>query len=170
MKEVTKRKNLLKDERGMATIESIPLVLLFVFLLAYSLGAFGIIHTGIMNSISARAYAFETFRNRTNLVYFRDTPGPASHTRQFRSVGNRTHGIMAEDRREGDNQYRATERPIRLGIRMPNVLGRNEVNVHNEKVHSQDLVGTGKRNTQVEVHPAWIMVQYGICINANCGD
>ena len=49
--------NALKNQRGMATIEVLPLLLVFLMLFSYTLGAFGIIHTGIMHSISARSSA-----------------------------------------------------------------------------------------------------------------
>ncbi len=68
----------------MATIEMLPMMFIFIFLFSYTLGAFGIIHTGIKNSISARAYAFETFRNRSNLVYFRDIPVATADLRHYR--------------------------------------------------------------------------------------
>lgn len=155
----------------MATLEVLPLILIFVFLMAYTLGAFGIIHTGIMNSISARAYAFETFRNRSNLWYFRDLKG--SEKRHYRDHGNRFHGIMAEHNKA--NEFRATERAIRMGMSAPPGPSRNDPKIHNEKLFGDDLqesltASGSKRNTQVEVGPAWVMVQYGICINVKCGD
>lgn len=158
----------LKNERGMATIETIPLVFVFLFLLCYELGMFGVIHTGIMNSISSRTYAFETFRNRTNLTFLRDS-GPSMNT--YREMGNRTHAVRSERTRSDESMGVATERPIRVGIPMePNTATRNDVQTHNDKVHSQQLVGYQKRNTTVEVNPVWTQVQYGICLNATCGE
>ena len=103
----------LRNEKGMATIETIPLIMIFVVLLCYEFGVFGVIHTGIMQSISARAYAFETFRNRSNLTYFRDTPTTLNN---FRQTGTRTHGIASEARTEADqgNDGIAAERPLRV--------------------------------------------------------
>jgi hypothetical protein len=157
----------IKNERGMATIEAIPLILVFMLLLTYELGMFGVIHTGIMNSISSRAYAFETFRGRTNLTYFRDTAG--SELTQFRTTGNRTHAVASERRTASDTQMGiATERPYRVGGPAPEEMGRTNVSIHNEKVFDQTLVGPQKRNGSVEVSPVWIQVQYGICLNAKC--
>lgn len=156
----------LDNERGMATIETIPLILVFVFMMAYEIGMFGVIHTGIMNSISARTYAFETFRNRSNLVYFRDIQPPANH---YREVGNRTHAVRSEADLQTDTMGIATERPIRVGIPMEiDSASRNNQAVHNEKVFDQKLVGNQQRNTTVSVNPVWLQVQYGICMNSRC--
>jgi len=65
-------RSVLYDERGMAVFEIIPILVIFVVLINFSLGFFGIVHSGILSSIAARNYAFETFRNRANLNYFRD--------------------------------------------------------------------------------------------------
>ena len=63
---------MLSNQKGMAVFEIVPLLVLFVLLLNFVFGFFGIIHSGILNSIAARNYAFETFRNRTSLNYIRD--------------------------------------------------------------------------------------------------
>lgn len=149
----------------MATIETVPLLFIFVFLMSYTLGAFGIVHTGILNSIAARTYAFETFRNRTNLVYFRDNS--AAFFIQYRDTGNRTHGVLSEKRSDGQNTFLATERPIRMGIAGQPITNRNNSQVHNVNVHT---IAPGRRNQNIEVNPAWITVQYGICMNPSCGD
>lgn len=164
-------RNPVKNERGMATIETIPLIMVFVFLICYEFGVFGIIHTGIMQSISARAYAFETFKNRSNLVYFRDTPG-LEKLNYFRSSGDRTHGIASEAKSDADDGTDgiAAERPLRVGIPFdPDQASRKDLDRHNVKVFDQNLVGPQKRNQKVEVNPVWIQVQYGMCLNTNCG-
>ncbi len=161
------KKTFKESEKGMATLEVVPLLFVFIFMFAYTLGAFGVIHTGIMHSISARTYAFETFRNRTNLVYFRDIPG--AEPRQFKDVGNRVHAILAEGRADGDDNFLASERAIRMGITIEPGPSRNDGSIHNQKVHEADELANGKRNQRVEVSPVWIMVQYGICLDMKCG-
>lgn len=158
----------IRNEKGMATIEIIPLLILFVLLISYTMGAFGIVHTGIKNSIASRNYAFETFRNRSNLTYFRDEKGRAE--KHFAINGNRTHGIMSEEI-NGEDKYVATERPLRVGLPMEplNARGGNSVDIHNNLIFSGAIV-TGKRNTRLEVNPVWLLTQYGICINVACGD
>jgi hypothetical protein len=161
----------LRNEKGMATIETIPLIMVFVFMLCYEFGVFGIIHTGIMQSISARAYAFETFKNRSSLVYFRDDPG-GSAVNFFRLTGTRTHGIASEAKTDNDGGFDgiAAERPLRVGIPFePDQESRDDLERHNVKLFDQALVGPQKRNQKVEVNPVWIQVQYGMCLNTRCG-
>jgi hypothetical protein len=129
------------------------------------MGYFGIVHTGIKNSISARAYAFETFRSRTNLVYFRDN-STANAAVQYSRVGNRTHGIVSEMRSDTDLRFVATERPIRVGLPIAPDASRNDPSVHNYKIHT---ISPGKRNQLHSASPVWVTVQYGICLNAICG-
>lgn len=163
----------LDNENGMATIETVPLLLVFVILLAYSFGSFGVIHTGILNSIAARTYAFETFRNRSNVTYFRDSGGDNSVIQplHFRRHGNRIHGIQQETR-PGDPpasnaSFKSTERPLRVGFGgIPVDSSRNTESIHNEQIFSGVLE---QRQTQIGVSPVWVMTQYGICINAQCG-
>jgi len=158
---------MIKNEKGLATIETIPLLFLFVFLICYTFGTFGIIHTAVLHSISARTYAFETFRNRTNLTYFRDNAGDY---KEYRTVGARIHAITSETRPDSSQQFIASERSLRMGIASSDIKGRSVAN-HNEKIPLDDTsLGQGKRNTKLEASPVWIMVQYGICLDNRCGD
>ncbi len=156
----------------MATLEILPLIFILIYLFAYTLGAFGAIHTGIMNSMSARAYAFETFRNRTNLWYFRDQAG--NPRRQYRDHGNRFHAIMGE--KNSISEFRSTERAIRMGIPIQPSPSRNDPTIHNEKIYDSPQMQEGAtaaasaRNETIEVGPIWVMIQYGICIKLSCGD
>lgn len=152
--------NRLESEDGMATVELVPLLLIFVFLMSYTLGAFGIVHTAVLNSIAARNYAFETMRNRTSITYLRGLPA------HFANKGLRLHGIRGEYD-NSDFGFRATERNVRFGF--PNeIVNRTRRDVHNQNVH-EDIV-PGKRNSRFGVNPVWIQVQYGMCLNVACGD
>lgn len=154
-------------------METIPLLVIFIILLAYSFGSFGIIHTGILNSIAARTYAFETFRGRANVTYFRDNVRGAAApvTLHFARKGNRIHGIRQEIR-PGDpaanaEEFRATERPLRVGLGgIPTDASRSTASIHNERVFT-DV--NEQIQTQIGVSPAWVMTQYGLCLNAQCG-
>ena len=42
-------------------------MVIFVMLMSFGMGLFGVVHTAILHSIAARTYSFETFRQRTNL-------------------------------------------------------------------------------------------------------
>lgn len=157
------KKQFKDSERGQATFEVVPLLMIFVMFLGYGMGAFGIVHTGILHNIAARVYAFETFRHRPSLVYFREnriSPGPE----HYRDFGLRLHAVKHENS-EGQYVF-ATERPISFGFD-------NEIAGRTNQTHSQNVneIQPGRRApANASVNPAWIRVQYGICINASCGD
>ncbi len=166
-------RSVIKNEKGLATVETIPLLAIFVILLAYSFGSFGIIHTGILNSIAARTYAFETMRGRTNVTYFRDNvrTGVAIEAAHFLHKGNRVHGIRQETRpgdgAQGDEGFYPTERPVRIGLGgIAGDASRTTASIHNDRVFTdvQEQV-----QTQIGVSPVWVMTQYGMCLNARCG-
>ena len=150
----------------MATLEALPLVIVFVVLMAYMFGAFGVVHTAILNSIAARNYAFEIFRHRANLVYLRDSTPAAAPMFFLPSVGNRVHAIDNEDN-DGSwgDLFFATERRLAMGIQTGDEARTSET-MHNETVFS---VTPGAQNSSIGVNPVWIMSQYGICLNARCG-
>ncbi len=160
-----------RNEKGMATIETIPLLVVFVILVGYGVGSFGIIHTGILNSIASRAYAFETFRHRSQLRYFRDEGAGNAPKGQYYKGGTRLHGIQSETAGNDQSFIYATERGIARGLasddamieksRQPDV----HANIDNE------FAGNGfTGRTREGVSIAWIKVYYGICLDAGCGD
>ena len=167
-----KRNSVLRNEKGLATVETIPLLVVFVILLAYSFGTFGVIHTGILNSIAARTYAFETMRGRANVTYFRDNvhDGVPPARMHFSRKGNRVHGIRNEPLAGGNSDntgFRATERPLRIGFgNIPADPSRNTASIHNERIFTDVREQV---QTQIGVSPVWVMTQYGICLNAACG-
>jgi len=169
MKKQRRRSNL-SSESGLATVESLPLIVVFMVMFAFSLGSFGVIHSGILNSIAARNYAFETFRHRTNLVYLRTTPEiPGDRTKMpaihYRDLQNRIHAVLSETR-TARSDFPATERRIAMGMET-NVLGRDNPTVHNTSVFQ---IQDGQQNTTVAANPVWLMTQYGICLTVACGD
>jgi hypothetical protein len=161
------------NQKGMASIEMIPVLFLFVLLINFSLGFFGIIHSGILNSIGARNYAFETFRNRTNLNYLRDEEGGA--VTFYSQAKLRFHSIISESGDSGStDKWVAAKRHI-------NFTQESEVNAnvndHNEIVRQMASEGkktseyfTGQNATDGTsgVAPVWIMTSYGICLSSKC--
>lgn len=55
-----RQRSSINNEKGMAVLEMIPILVVFVLFINFSLGFFGAIHSGILNSIASRNYAFET--------------------------------------------------------------------------------------------------------------
>ena len=159
MKTPTK-KQFKKSERGMATVEAIPLLVIFIIFVAYGMGFFGQIHTAILGSIAARTFAFETFRNRTNLTYYRDTDAVPQH---FEEHEIRYHGIQPEENVDTKfGFFTGTSRPIAIGI--PLQTEKVSVEDHNVKIYQLEA-----RNQKVSMSPVWVKTAYGICLRASCG-
>lgn len=153
----------LKQKKGFASIEATVLLVLFVSLVYYSFGFFGVVHTAVVHNIHSRTYLFETFRHRTNLMYFRSNR-PGSKTQQYYNHMTRMHGINT-DTKDFAGEQTATERSISMGLQL-NEEGRR-ASVHNQDVFNR--VPSSGRNTSIGVNPVWIMTMYGICLNSRCG-
>jgi len=167
-----------QSEKGIATIELIPVILLFAMLFNFTLGFFGVIHSGILNSIAARNYAFETFRNRANLYYLRDI-GPVSNIQgsNYTKVNYRFHGIITEGRGEERQSYwPVTRRPIRFTDLNDGVEPVGTAADHRDLVRqiadngkaSDVFTGRTPEEGRSGVSPVWIQILYGICITSKC--
>ena len=162
MKKLNKKPDL-NSEKGTATLETVPLLIIFIILISYGLGYYGAIHTGVLQSIAARQYAFETFRNRTNLNYFLENQSGLESSIFYGESQFRFHGVQSEEA-TADGSFKATTRPIAIGRqleRRPASQQDHNVNIYNMPYRNQGAV---------EVHPIWVMVGYGICLNSACGD
>lgn len=158
----------IKNQKGMAIFEIVPLLAIFILLLNFAIGFFGAIHSGILNSIAARNYAFETFRNRTNLNYIRDE-ATSDLDFYFYKQGYRIHGIKGEGK-PSDEQFYATRRSIKFTEAVDTTVT-GETMIHNRKVAQ---IATGARASDIieqdEFSKVWVRTLYGICLNKNCGD
>lgn len=160
-----KRKSQINNEKGMAALEMIPIIFVIVLFMNFSLGFFGAVHTGILNSIAARNYAFETFRHRSNLVYFRNL-STDDYKNEFSKLKHRIHGTVSEGS-NGSKDWMASSRAIDFfdfTTRAADISG--GPNDHNRT--SWD-VETQKRFDKTGVNPIWIKTQYGICLDSTCG-
>lgn len=155
----------LRNNKGLATIEMIPVMIVIAILMNFALGFFGIIQTGILNQIAARNYAFETFRHRTNLLYFHDLRGSGDS----KKYNARVHGIASESRGAAAKNAQATTRPIGFGMN-PDTEGSAEDHDAGNGGGNKGIfsIGEGVRNQDVKTAPVWIRPMYGICLNAKC--
>lgn len=163
----SKKSSFIKNEKGMAVFEVIPIIIVIVLLVNFSLGFFGAIHSGILNSIAARNYTFETFRNRSNLVYFKNTDASAATVQiEFSKVHMRVHGTASEKAVGKPYGFYATTRLIDF----LNSEKRAAEVVGNEKSNHNKIGGLPDgRNQTVGANPIWIKTSYGICLDARCG-
>lgn len=153
----------LKNQKGIASFESVFMMIVFVIMVTFGVGCFGIVHTAILNNIAARTYAWETFNHRANVQIFRDNRtrdeiGPDGMG-TYVNYQFRVHTISSEDA-EGD-VYHATERTL--------AMGRNvEIVARDSGTHAR-LRTTTRGRERIGVNPVWIKAQYGICIDYRCG-
>lgn len=164
-----KTSRFLRNRKGLATLEMIPVMVVIALMLNFSLGFFGVIHTGILNSMAARNYTFETFRNRTNLVYFHDIRGTAGANTQRHNT--RVHSIISDLKGTSTSSTviaYATSRPIGFGQSPED----GSVDDHDSTSAGRGVssVSEGQRNKDVSTAPVWVRPMYGICLNAKCKD
>lgn len=154
-------KRAIKNQKGMAVIEAVPLLVIFVMLLGFGLGFYGAIHTATLHSIGARTYAFETFRQRSNLVYFREEGSGINQPTHYKTKGYRYHAISHDSDQRA--LFVATLRPISIARNIASSDAK--LTDHNQKIFELK-----RRNQEVSVNPIWVMVGYGICIDSQCGN
>lgn len=157
-------RNSVSNNSGMAAIEMIPMMVIVMFLVVFSLGFFGVVHTAILNSIGARNYAFETFRHRADLKYIREklaTPIVESY-----AGGSRFHATVDVGSDQSSKDFPATGR--RIDFLKPGGTIGDTVPHHNDVLVKADL-SRRLLSDSFGVNPVWIKVKYGICLNATCG-
>lgn len=164
---------MLGNSRGNAMVEIVPILALFILIVNFSLGFFGLIHSGILNSIAARNYAFETFRNRTDLRYLRDA-SDSERGFTYAVTQLRFHTIKSEYSPDGRaDSFYATRRPIKFSD-INEVAEEKGLQEHSR--YSNIREGTRVSETKGQgggieegANPAWVKSAYGICLEANCG-
>ena len=154
--------NPLKNKRGMAVIESVMMIIIFLTLFWYTIGFWGIVHTATIHSMASRTYAFEILRHRSALWYFR---GNSVTPLKYHAYTSRVHGTNSDASSASDKRQYATERRISM-------FNNNEPEGRSANEHEKafESVKSGTRNTSVSLDPVWIKVQYGLCLTAACGD
>lgn len=165
---VCKKSKTNSSESGMAIIELLPILVIFTLILNFAFGFFGVIHTGILNSIACRNYAFDAFNNRSSLIYFRDNAFDKNPA--YYKMGSRFFTIVSEKAPTGTDNFYSTGREISLtGI--SNLEGSSEAfhNNQNSELMKLSQKKTGDRYEGEGSNPVWIKTMCGICITANCG-
>lgn len=182
-----KKRQFKESEKGMALIETIPVLFMLVLVFNFSLGFFGAIHSGILNSIGSYNYAIETFRFRSNLMYFR----PGADTANYKLANNRVHGITKDgsdnDTVEDKQRWPATVRAITFNFKKDDptkglvALSAGPDGVCDDgscRNYDKDASGNvwsiaqpdyvPETGTTIQTPRIWIKTVYGICITADC--
>ena len=160
------------NNKGMALIEALPVLFMVVLVFNFSLGFFGAIHSGILNSIGSYNYTLETFRFRSNLMYFRPGAGPSHYAKSM----NRVHGVIGDGYSKKDTQkgkWPATVRSISVsGVDKleSKYLADAEHNKANKTSVWRAIAGyTASSEDDAPITPEiWVKTVYGICLNADC--
>ena len=167
-----------KTEKGMAFVESIPVLFMIVVIFNFSMGFFGAIHSGILNSIASYNYAMETYRFRSNLIYFRPGGGMTNYAKTM----NRVHGVTTDGLENDDLNKKfwpATVRSIAFNPATTTLGdGDNSAGVHvyssSAPNNSSNVWGVksdyrpDSNSTTAQTPEIWIKTVYGICLNADC--
>lgn len=176
------------SEKGMALIEAIPVLFMLVLVFNFSLGFFGAIHSGVLNSMGSYNYALETFRFRSNLMYFR----PGGDTANYKQSNNRVHGVTKEgsefDIDEDKKKWPSTVRAITFNFikedpkrNLATLRSGPETICDDSGCRSYDKSGSENiwnatsdyvpvTGTTIQTPRIWIKTVYGICVSADCGD
>jgi hypothetical protein len=171
------RRQFKKTEKGMAFVEAIPVLFMVVVVFNFSLGFFGAIHSGILNSIASYNYTMETFRFRSNLMYFRPGGGLSNYSKSMARV----HGVTADGVKNDDTSKKTwpvTVRDIAFNKAMTKVepLSGGADGVDHSIKRTPTSTSTWFINSDyqadgtnsVKSPEIWIRTVYGICLNADC--
>lgn len=140
-----KKSSALKNQRGVAVVEMLPLLAVFILLFGLTFGFWASIHSGTLSSIAARHYAFEVINNRANFLYHRDTVAPDGDRSYYEKNGFRYFAVV--EFQPGAEEVAQTPQKKELSLF--------------DKIPKSD--GAGKAN------PIKIKTGYGICNSADCG-
>ena len=173
-----KLKNRKKSEEGMALIEAIPVLFMMVMLFNFSLGFFGAIHSGILNSIGAYNYTIETFRFRSNLMYFR----PGVERANYKISLNRVHGVVKDGSEQAASEAKGVWPVTVREITFNYDKGNNQRNLANASESDRNYAGrtfasniwyavsnySPQQGNSIQTPRIWIKTVYGICVTADC--
>ncbi len=159
-----KNSKIKKQEKGLASIETVIMVFIFVALLGSTLGFYGITQKMILHSIASRAYGFEQIRNRTNITYLRDIQGGNSNSYHVTKL----RYFTVKEPGGGNATFLAAKMDV--DFRSVGSVGGSTAN---PEAHNTTAYGDISRNRRNERHyfdKVWIKVGHGICLTAECGD
>lgn len=162
-------------------IEIIPMVIIMAVLIKVCFGFWGIIHTGVLNSIAGYNHALSTFAFRPNLNYLR--PGFHEGRSGSKDVTNyvkaqaRFHSVNTDRKRtsaQADTKI-ATARSFGLDKRTEQLMNgaSDEISTSSGRQNSRELFEDIDKNTSNAQHTrwtqlVWIKTSYGICLTVNC--
>ena len=142
----------LRNQKGIAYVEMLPLLVLFVLLFGLSFGLWTSIHRATLQSIAARHYSFEVLNNRTHYIYHRDTVGASGIQAYYGKNGMRFFANV-ENQPGGNPDLKAEKRELSL------------FNQGVTKIYSPKPGNSTSFSPAFQRNPIMIKAGYGICID-----
>ena len=139
----------LRSQKGIAYVEMLPLLVLFVMLFGLSFGLWTSIHRATLKSIAARHYSFEVLNNRSHYIYHRDTEEAKNHISYYSKNGSRFFANVLYQTRETPD---LKNEPIELSLFNQGITKINSPSPANSSILDQ-------------ANPIKIKTGYGICID-----
>ena len=177
-------------QRGIAMVEILPLLVMFITFFGLFLGLWGAVHSGTLQSVSARHYAFEVINNRAHPEYHRDwegiaasgegkmfgSPQEAEQGTYHGSTGMRFFAVVAQQ--PSDPKSIAENRGLNFFTDMDRrhdedpggILSSSQAESKYRGAREDFLKETELFEPTPTINPIWLMTGYGICLNSNCGD
>lgn len=173
--------NKLANNKGSAMIEAIPMVIIMAVLIKVCFGFWGVIQTGIINSIAGYNHTLATFAFRPNLTYLR--PGFHEGRNGDKDIKNyakaqaRFHSVNTDRPRTAAQQDSriATARSFGLDKRTEQLMSgaADEISTSSGRQNSRELFEDIDENKGSAQHTrwtqlVWIKTSYGICLTVKC--
>ena len=182
-----------KAKKGIAIIEFMLMFFVYVFLLAVLYGSWGIVHSGILNSIGARQAAFSQIAHRSDLSFYYtagdrnkilensyflgDPPRGKKAVRVFGIHDGTTSGNGEADwkplnlRMDVGGDWNNSEAEGIVGFDRGTSVEDFSGNLWPEGLK----LGSGstfeeRRNPNLKTSQVRLKQAYGICLDFNCGD
>ena len=187
LKQINKKTASLKNNKGIALFEILPLLVVFVTLVGLTVGLWGAVHSGVLQSIAARHYAFEVINNRSHFEYHRDFEPPvisnssvmygnsefSAKNDYYGGVGSRLFIIKADTDSSAEELY-VTHRGINFFEELKRGYSENPRGIIPAQESTLDSsfhrISMQDDSDVQPVNPLWLMIGYGICLDCPCGD
>ncbi|MBK9293490.1 MAG: hypothetical protein IPM57_03460 [Oligoflexia bacterium] len=146
-----------KNQKGFAVLEAVVFLSAFMVLTVYAIDFFTAIHTGVVGSIGARAYLFETLRHRSDINFMRahsDNPNTSPQYATKDNAFERFHAVTDEDM------------PLSSDNGLPIVARKLTRNEDEDESPPREIAST--RNKEYKRNSIYIKSGYGICTDSRC--
>ncbi len=151
-----------KKEKGLAVLETIPMIFVFVALVGFTIGFYGVTQKMILSSIASRAYGFEQIRHRANVSYLRDVRGGSDNSY---NITEHRYFTVREPGLDGA-VFIAAKMNIDYRDRSPDVASNPDA--HNSTAYGD--ISRQRRNERHYFKNVWVKVGHGICLTSGCGE